>query len=114
MSRLKCLAALAAVSLTWGCAGAPQQTAENGSVAGAATMTASAAEPTQGEVMPGLVVDALDPAPESKVVCRDMLKHASNVIVTQCMTIADWKRFQRLQEQQAQSIVRMMQGGAYW
>src|SRR5690606_33888516 len=101
----------AAVATAWlvGCAAAPQ------------TMQAPAAvEPAhQGqtedvaEVTPALVVDAQDVRPGSEVRCRDILKPGSNVIMTQCMTAADWERWKRHETRRAQALVRALQGGAY-
>jgi len=119
MGRFKFYVALAAVALAAGCAAAPERAAENGvagepaqEAAGAATTTARGAA-VADTVTPSLAIDAIDPAPESRVTCREMLKQGSNVIITQCMTLADWKRFERRQARDAQEIVRMLQGGAY-
>lgn len=92
------------------CASAPQEPAQSNSVALSQEPSAQTAE---NATAPDLVVDALDPAPESAVVCRDVLKQGSNVIVTRCMTIAGWERFDRQQEHDAQAFVRMLQGSAY-
>jgi hypothetical protein len=47
------------------------------------------------------------------VICREMLKPLSNVIVTYCGTPDAWKVYKRQQEQWAQQMLRMMQGSPY-
>jgi hypothetical protein len=68
-----------------------------------------------GAVVPDTIVDANElvartPPP---VICRQMLKQGSNVIIQQCMTAKDWKLYERREALEAQSFVRMLQGGAY-
>ncbi|HEY8519697.1 MAG TPA: hypothetical protein VIN61_06430 [Gammaproteobacteria bacterium] len=49
----------------------------------------------------------------SPVICRDVLKMGSNVLVTYCMTPEGWKAYERRQAQEAQEILRMLQGSPY-
>jgi hypothetical protein len=126
-------AVVIATLLATGCASAPQQTAEDGRAetaraeGGAATAAAEpgvsanandvlANEALANEVLANrvLVVDAREtPDPGLNVTCREMLKQGSNVIITQCMSQDDWKKFKRRQARDAAEIVRMLQGSAY-
>jgi len=107
--------ALAALVVA-GCAANPELESGDTVVSAALAGSATNAAPRAGAaVTPNLVVDVNDlaaraPAP---VICRDMLKPNSNVIVRQCMTAADWKRYSTAEAEQAGAIVRMLQGGAY-
>jgi hypothetical protein len=92
---------------------APEEAAENGRAAagaaaatGATASTADAAE----EAASLLVVDATG---QPRVICRDMLKMGSNVIVTRCMTVDDWKKFERQQMIEGQEMLRTMQRSAF-
>jgi hypothetical protein len=112
----QCLVIVALVLV--GCATNPEL--EGGdtlaSAALAATPTAADAEPqASAAVTPDLVVDVNDLAARAAapIICRDMLKPNSNVIVRQCLTAADWKRYRTVEAQKAAQIVRMMQGGGY-
>jgi hypothetical protein len=105
--------AIAALVLA-GCASNPDLE-EGGTVASAAPATRAGPQASAAAVTPDLVVDVNDlaaraPAP---VICRDMLRPNSNVIVRQCLTQADWKRFKIAEAQRAAEIVRMMQGRAF-
>jgi hypothetical protein len=113
--RFKPCLAFAALVLA-GCA-ANSELEDVGTLASAApaATAADATSQASGAVTPDLVVDVNDlaaraPAP---VICRDMLRPNSNVIVRQCLTEADWKRFKTAEAQRAAEIVRMMQGRAY-
>lgn len=125
MRRLTKFAALLASLAVAGCASAPPSTDGEGSAiappaatgvqaqAQVRTQSASpsaAAEGGAGEVTPNLVVDARDPNPSGTVVCRELLREGSNVIVKRCMTLKDWETFERIQEQQAEDFVRRLQG----
>jgi len=109
----QCLAIVALVLA--GCAANPE--IEGGdTLAPAATPTAADAEPqASAAVTPDLVVDVNDLAARAAapIICRDMLKPNSNVIVRQCLTEADWKRYRTVEARKAAQIVRMMQGGGY-
>ena len=115
MVRFKLYLALAALVVA-GCAANPET--ESGDTVASAALAGSAtnAAPRAGAaVTPNLVVDVNDlaaraPAP---VICRDMLKPNSNVITRRCMTEGDWKRYQNAEAQNAASLVRQLQGGAY-
>ena len=113
MSSFKLWAALATV-LAAGCASTPNQpTASGGAVP---APVAEAAERAPGAVSDRpdvLVVDTSADNPGSVVSCREMLKPASNVIRTQCMTADDWKKFERQQELWAQQLLRRMQGSGF-
>jgi hypothetical protein len=106
--------ALLSFSLLAGCAGravtvpdaAPALTQS------AASLTEQAA-PTAAAAAQPLVVDGNALAQRSEFICRDVLKMGSNVHVTQCMTLADWKLWERRQAQEAQEMVRIMQGSRY-
>jgi hypothetical protein len=111
MTRFKLCAALA-VLLVAGCAGAPEVADEATASAALADSSAAPETATPGDAR---VVDvnelvASTPPP---LICRQILKQGSNVIVTQCLTAKDWKLFQRRQEQDAAEIVRMLQGSKY-
>ena len=109
MSRVTAYVALAALLAAAGCASGPE-TADEGSAEAAV-----AAPDGSGTVVPDTIVDANElvartPPP---VICRHMLKQGSNVIIQRCMTAKDWKVYERRQAQEAQSIVRTLQRGAY-
>lgn len=109
MNASKYFATLLAASLVGACASVPEQSAGNGAVSTADGVRTA-------EVATSRVVDlnnmqAADSA--GTVTCRDMLKQGSNVIVTRCMTEADWQRFKRQEAIEAQQIVRMLQGSAF-
>lgn len=113
MVRFRFFLALAAL-LVASCAAAPeldQAAASTELTQPATTTTASAAS----SVTPNLVVDVNDLAARAgaPIICREMLKQSSNVVTTQCMTAADWKRFERREAQEAAEIVRMLQGSRY-
>jgi hypothetical protein len=129
MNRLNGWVVLAAI-LTAGCASAPEQTIENEGAtaalsavqgtqaAAAATAALSAAQGAQatGTAAPTAPVAELDANsldPGSVVRCREMLKPGSNVVVRQCMSRDDWKRYERMLELQAQQMLRTMQGSAF-
>ena len=66
-------------------------------------------------ITPDLIVDANEliarqPTPP---ICRDVLRQNSNVIVTRCMSAADWKTYERREAREAEAVVRMLQGGHY-
>lgn len=113
--RFKQCLTLAALVLA-GCAANSEL--EDGDTLASAAPAATAADATSqasAAVTPDLVIDVNDlaaraPAP---VICRDVLRPNSNVIVRQCLTQADWKRFQTAEAQRAGEIVRMLQGRAY-
>jgi hypothetical protein len=123
MSRLTKFAALLASLAVAACASAPQSTDGAGSAIAPSAATeaqaqvqtqseseSAAAEGAAGEVTPNLVVDARDPNPSGTVVCRELLREGSNVIIKRCMTLKDWETFERIQAQQAEDFVRRLQG----
>lgn len=110
MSRVVAYAALITLLAAAGCASAPETRDQASAAVAAAT-----ASDTSGTVVPDAIVDANELAARTPppVICRQMLKQGSNVIIQQCLTAKDWKEFERREAQQAQSLVRMMQRGAY-
>jgi NAD(P)H-hydrate repair Nnr-like enzyme with NAD(P)H-hydrate dehydratase domain len=124
MDRLKGLTVLV-VLIFAGCASAPEQAtladaaathSGSGQTAfavgsdGAPDSSASAVEEEEPTLA---VLDASTFYPGSVVVCKDMLKPGSNVVITQCMTRDDWKRFERALELQAQQMLRQWQGSGF-
>ena len=120
MSPFKVYVALATL-LAAGCARGPEVADVAAAAPAIAATAATPAATTGGEtaaldaatIVPDRIVDANDlvartPAP---VICREMLKQGSNVIVQQCMTEENWKRFERQQAREAQEFVRMLQNG---
>lgn len=101
------------------CTSAPEQAAVIRAAAAATPAAARTTEATEGgaveaaAVEPDLIVEAGNQDPGSEIRCREMLKQGSNVIVTRCMTMADWEEFERRQALDAQEIVRRLQGGNY-
>jgi hypothetical protein len=94
------------VLLVGGCAGAPER--QPAELAAAAPSAAPAAAAT---ITPTLVVDANELANQPlPPICRQSLRPGSNVIVTQCMSAADWKRFAQREALETRDLVRMFQG----
>jgi hypothetical protein len=60
-----------------------------------------------------LFVDFDGSAEERRVICREMLQPASNQIVSRCMRQADWRIYDRAQEEWARRVLRQMQGSPY-
>lgn len=111
---------LAAALLSAGCASAPATPsagiALNGAAAEATEDSAaaqSAAVSGLAQIAPTLTVDVnrLPPADNTGLVCREMLKPLSNVIITKCMTPAAWKNYRKAEARQAQELLRIMQSG---
>jgi hypothetical protein len=99
-----------------GCAANPELESSNAAASVVPAATAADARPeAAAAVTPDLVVDVKDLAARapSPIICRDMLKPNSNVIVRQCLTEPDWKRYRAAEAQRAAQLVRMMQGGGY-
>jgi hypothetical protein len=97
---------------------APAAAAENAGILAEATVAeATVAEPSAAEtaaaVAPTLTVDANQLAQLPTITCREVLKPGSNVIITACMTRDAWRAYDRREAQEAQELVRMMQGGRY-
>ena len=113
MHRLSVCAGLAAGLLT-GCASVPSSEipAEEPPAAARFDSGELRAESDENLVIEGQV-DAQAVFPDSRVVCRDMLQHASNVIRTRCMTVAAWRRYEAAEAQRAQAILRSWQGSPY-
>jgi hypothetical protein len=75
----------------------------------------AATRPAPAAVTPDLVVDVNQlaaRAPEP-VLCREVLKQGSNVHVIYCLTRSDWKRYKRAEADEAEELVRALQGGSY-
>jgi len=108
MSFVRISVVLAAVLLATACATTEEQAL---ALAAPATVASASdgreASPTE-PVLVGDVNESVQARPE--VICKQMLKPGANVIVTQCMTAANWKIYQRRVERDAQAIVRMLQG----
>jgi hypothetical protein len=111
MTRFKLCAALA-VLLVAGCAGAPEVADEATASAALADSSAAPETATPGDARVVDVNELVASTPPA-LICRQILKQGSNVVITQCLTAKDWKAFQRRQEQDAQEITRMLQGGHY-
>lgn len=107
MCRSILLVGVAVASLAAGCAAVPE------SDTSARIAAAPAPIAPDENVEPELVMDAEDVRPGSRVRCRDMLQFGSNVIVTRCMSLDAWKRYEQMETERAQRIVRAMQGSAY-
>jgi hypothetical protein len=108
-----CLALV--VLLVSGCAGAPELQPAELAAAAPSAAAPNAAPAEAAPIIPDLVVDANEliarqPTPP---ICRQILRKGSNVIVTQCMSAADWKLFERREAREAAGVVRMLQGGRY-
>lgn len=110
MSRLKSWLVVLLAALAAACASVPPETSE---VAAAATVPKAGATALTAAAADAVVLNAEEFDPSSEVVCADMLKPGSNVIVRRCMTRRDWKLFEQMQAQQAQQLLRTWQGGAY-
>lgn len=113
MSSFKLCVALT-TALAAACASTPNP--PTASAGAQAALVAEAAERAPGAELESsevLVVDASNQDPGSVISCREMLKPASNVIVTQCMSENDWKRYKRQQEIWAQQQLRRMQGSGF-
>jgi hypothetical protein len=113
MRRANLYLVLAATFLAAGCSSSRENLAE--AVAAAPPPTAAAvAETASTGVAPtelNAVVDGNELAQRTLPICRDLLKPGSNVIVTQCMSAENWRIYKRREEQQAQELVRLLQGG---
>lgn len=99
---------LAAAAFTAACATTSEQAAIPAAPATVANSSDGRAPATTEPVLVVDVNESVQARPE--VVCRDMLKPGSNVIITQCMTAANWKLYQRRVELEAREIVRALQG----
>jgi hypothetical protein len=101
--------------LATGCASSPQLAVDAAGAAAALSAAPSATAVDPGAVVPDTVVDAneLIARTPPAVICKEILKPGSNVHVQQCMTAANWKRYEFYEAQNAAELVRMMQGGKY-
>ncbi len=100
------LCLMLAAALVAGCASAPEQLS-------ASTGTQAAAE-LVGEIDPTVVtLEEITLNPGSVIVCREMLKQGSNVIVKTCMSRDDWVRYKRREARDAAAVVRFLQGSAF-
>ena len=108
---------VAAVLVLAGAAAHAQET----QAVGASAPAASAATPktdrrqASSAVSPDLVVDVNQLAARAPdpVVCREVLKQGSNTHVIYCLTRADWRRYKRVEADEAEDFVRALQGGTY-
>jgi hypothetical protein len=105
------------VLLAAGCAGAPEVADEATPPLAVASTTPAVANaaPASSSADGVLVVDVneLAAATPPPLICRQMLKQNSNVIITRCLTEENWKRFYRQEALEAQEIVRMLRGSKY-
>jgi hypothetical protein len=105
--------------LAAGCATGPERAADaatepQAALAADAQGAASAVGAAAIGTTPPLVVDAREAAAIAPPIrCREMLRKGSNVIVRYCGTEAQWKSFDLRQQQDAQQMVRELQGGRY-
>jgi hypothetical protein len=122
MRWFNCLVGPMAAVLAAGCAATSDSAvgsgAEAASSVAAENASVAAASPSDGagaaQLNPGIVdLRHVPQGDRTGYICREMLKPASNVIVTYCGTPAAWKVYERHQARWSQEIVRMMQGGAY-
>ena len=110
---------LAAALLSAGCASAPDKPATGIAPHGAAAEPAEASDAAAPSVaapakifpIPTVDVNRQPPAENTGLVCREMLKPLSNVIITKCMTSAAWKNYRQAEARQAQELLRFMQSG---
>ena len=111
----RCFAA--AILVLAGAAGHAQETQPAGASAPGASAPAPKADRRQssGAVSPDLVVDVNQIAARAPdpVVCREVLKQGSNMHVIYCLTRADWRRYKRIEADEAEDFVRALQGGTY-
>jgi hypothetical protein len=92
---------------------APSAELATSPIAAPGTATGAVAAPAVGaQTSPTPVVDLnrQPPTENAEVICRQMLKPTSNVIVTRCMTRADWKTYDRAEARWAQDTLLRMQG----
>ena len=112
MSRFNCVVAFVTAALLAGCAVSLEEAAE--SAPDAATATGASVQSGAAAPAPDLVVNVEDlAAGDTGVICRQMLRESSNVIVNRCMTPSQWKTFNRLTAMRAQEALRRMQSGRY-
>ena len=77
------------------------------------SLVAAPEQPAENATAPQLVA-TLRPSPEGvPVICREMLRPASNVIVRRCASPAEWRTYDRAQEEWARRTLRQMQGSRY-
>ena len=112
---------LAAALLSAGCASAPDKpatgiaphgaAAEPAEASAAAAPSSASSAPAKIAPIPTVDVNRQPPAENTGLVCREMLKPLSNVIITKCMTPAAWKNYRQAEARQAQELLRFMQSG---
>jgi hypothetical protein len=116
MVRFKQCLALGVLLFAGGAANAAMAQDANASAPAApAAAPAATRQASPGAVTPDLVVDVNQlaaRAPEP-VICREILKQGSNVHVIYCLTRADWKRYKRAEADEAEDLVRALQGGPF-
>jgi len=123
MSRFQCCVALGTALLAAGCAVAPEEKTENGlsadtaaAVAPEAIATTRSADEARGvAATPNPVVDLNEqpPTAHSEVICRQMLKPNSNVIINVCGTRPEWKEYDRREALVAKDLLLRMQNGTF-
>ena len=69
--------------------------------------------PAETATAPQLVGNLQPSSTLTPVICREMLRPASNVIVRRCASAADWRVYERAQEEWARRTLRQMQGSGY-
>lgn len=105
-------AVLAALLLA-ACASTPSEEVARDDSKPDAIASESRAPPSAPVVTPSRTVDANQLARLPAIVCRDVLKPGSNVLITQCMTVEGWKAYERREADQAEETVRMLQGSRF-
>jgi hypothetical protein len=106
MSRL----VLPMIGLAWLAAGC----ASSGSLASQEDDGVAAVEtPIEVVTADELLVDVDGSAEDRRLICRELLRPASNQIVSRCMTPAGWQTYDRAQEEWAQMMLRQLQGSPY-
>ena len=102
-----------AVGLAAGCASAPEAPPASSALelqASNAAELETIAVPSELQVLQ-LEVENIDPG--TVVVCRQMLRPASNVIERRCMTRDDWEIYEKAVEMNAKQLLRWMQGSSF-
>jgi ABC-type Fe3+-hydroxamate transport system substrate-binding protein len=102
------LSALAAA-----CASTGNSNLASSSAAPAPNLVAASDVPVELVTADELPVEDEATLNERRVTCREMLQQASNQIVRRCMTVANWRTYDRAQELWAQQQLRLMQGSPY-
>ncbi len=100
------LCLMLAAALVAGCASAPEELTARVDTPVAAAL-ADEVDPTE------VTLEELTLNPGSVIICREMLKQGSNVIIRRCLSRDDWKLYKRREARDAAEIVRFLQGSAF-